>query len=332
MYTDEDLTSAVEAGIFKQHAVEQFRQHIAQTNNTFAVDEENFRLVSSFNDIYVVIACLLMLLSIAWFGSTVDQIVGAASFAIAAWGLAEYFVLKRHMALPAIVLLLSFLGGVLATSVIAMGKPSELTLLVAGSITAGAAWLHWRRFEVPITIAGGTAAAIGCLLAITLANTETDLERWFVPVLLLSGLATFIFAMYWDSQDRLRETRKSDVAFWLHLLSAPLIVHPIFSLLGILEGQSGMQEAAIVIALYISMAVVSVAIDRRAILVSGLAYVLYAISTILDTFGLDASSTAITGIVIGGALLLLSVYWQRSRAVLFKLIPSSLHQLLPPLK
>lgn len=332
MYNDEDLNDAVKAGIFNQQAITQFRNFIAEKNNTVNVDEENFRLVSSFNDIYVVIACSLVLLSIAWFGNSISDVVSAASFAVTSWLLAEYFVLKRHMALPAIALLLSFLAGILATSIFALGELSEAKLLVSGVITAFAAWVHWRRFEVPITIAGGTAALIGCLLTITIANTGADLKHWFVPLLLISGISTFIYAMYWDTKDKQRISRKSDVAFWLHLLAAPLIVHPIFSILGILEGNTGLIEAAIVIVLYISMAIVSVAIDRRAILVSGLAYVLYAISTLLNTFGLAASSTAITGIIIGGSLLLLSVYWHACRTLLFKATPNAIQQMLPPLK
>lgn len=332
MYSEEDLDSAVNAGIFSKQSVQQFRQHIANSNNTFTADEENFRLVSSFNDIYVVIACALLLLSIGWFSTSYGDLVATISIAFGSWALAEYFVLKRHMALPAIALLLSFLTAVLTSSVLAFGEPSKSGFLLSGVITALAAWFHWRRFEVPITIAGGTAALIGCALTITLTKTGINLEQWFVPLLLLSGVGTFCFAMYWDSRDRQRVTRKSDVAFWLHLLSAPLIVHPIFSLLGILDGHTGAIEASLVISLYVFMAMVAVAIDRRAILVSGLAYVLYAIWSLLERVGLDASSTAITGVIIGAALLLLSVYWQVSRRALFSFMPLSIQQLLPPLK
>jgi MFS family permease len=331
MYSDEDLSNAVKDGIIDAKAVDAFRSYIANKNNTVSVDEENFRLVTSFNDIYVVIACALMLLSIAWFGRTISDLTGALLFSVAAWALAEYFVQKRHMALPAIALLLSFLSGVIASTLLALGPISETSLLISGIVTAFAAWLHWRRFQVPITVAGGTAALIGCLLSITLAQTDANLEHWFAPLLLLSGLVTFAYAMYWDNKDRLRKNRQSDVAFWLHLLSAPLIVHPIFSILGILEGQTGLFEASMVIVLYLMMAIVSVAIDRRAILVSGLAYVLFAISTLLDSFGLNASSSAITGIVIGGALLLLSVYWHTTRNAIFNYLPASLKSWIPPL-
>jgi hypothetical protein len=332
MYSDEDLQSAVDAGIFSKQAVQQFRKHIATRNNTVAVDEENFRLVSSFNDIYVVIACSLLLVSIGWFGQTMSSLIATSMIAVTSWALAEYFVLKRHMALPAIVLLLSFLAGILSSTIFLLGEVNKASLLLAGVTTAFAAWLHWKRFAVPITVAGGAAALIGCLLAVTTAKVGIDLQNWFVPLLLFSGLSTFCFAMFWDAQDRFRVTRKSDVAFWLHLLSAPLIVHPVFSLLGILDGNTGLIEAITVIALYILMAMLAVAVDRRAVLVSGLAYVLYAISSLLETVGLDTSSTAITGVIIGGALLLLSVYWQTCRKVLFKLIPTSIQSSLPPLR
>ena len=46
------------------------------------------------------------------------------------------------------------------------------------------------------------------------------------------GVGVFLFAMRWDSSDPARQTRRSDVAFWLHLLAATgvlLIVFAIFS-------------------------------------------------------------------------------------------------------
>ena len=107
MYTDEDLKSAVDKGIFTDAAVEMFRTHILNRNNTYVADEENFRLVASFNDIFVVIASALLLLS-AW--SVTHNIHAAAATMVVAmlsWGLAEFFVLKRKMALPAIALLIS---------------------------------------------------------------------------------------------------------------------------------------------------------------------------------------------------------------------------------
>ena len=45
----------------------------------------------------------------------------------------------------------------------------------------------------------------------------------FIPI----GLAIFATAMKFDMSDRNRVTQRTDIAFWLHLLAAPLIVHSI---------------------------------------------------------------------------------------------------------
>ena len=42
-------------------------------------------------------------------------------------------------------------------------------------------------------------------------------------LMFVAGLGVFAFAMRWDLQDPERITRRSDVAFWLHLAAAPLI-------------------------------------------------------------------------------------------------------------
>ena len=41
------------------------------------------------------------------------------------------------------------------------------------------------------------------------------------------GIAVFLAAMKFDMSDRNRVTQRTDIAFWLHLLAAPLIVHSI---------------------------------------------------------------------------------------------------------
>src|SRR3546814_10333745 len=55
-------------------------------------------------------------------------------------------------------------------------------------------------------------------------------------LVLIAGLGVFTLAMWWDRSDRVRQTRRSDVAFWIHLLAAPMIAHPIFHLLGVTDG------------------------------------------------------------------------------------------------
>jgi hypothetical protein len=203
------------------------------------------------------------------------------------------------------------------------------TALLAGAaaIAAGAAWLHWRRFRVPITVAAGTAVILALASAVDVTGPRDPL---LLSVMLLLGLSVFSFAMWWDSSDPKRETRRSDVAFWLHLLAAPLIVHPVFALLGLTDGGAGPAEAALVILLYVLLGLAAVAVDRRALLVSALAYVLYALNGLFQTYGAVELSFAFTALVIGSALLMLSAFWAQTRRAVLGPLPASLRGRLAP--
>lgn len=332
MYTDEDVNFAVEKGVFTQASVEEFRLLISQSKSTPSVDEENFRLLGGFNDIFIVIACLLLLFSSWWVLHPVSDYLGLTVFIVLSWLLSEFFVIKRKMALPAIVLLFTFMGGVLS---LLLSFFSDLELnqmfIVAASVSAIAAYLHWLRFSVPVTVAVGAAAVVGILVSFGLSVLPDEKEGWLV-FLFAGGLATFIYAMYWDSADTGRVTRKSDVAFWLHLLSAPLIIHPVFSGLGILEGNESVFSTLVIIGLYLLMTVTSIIIDRRALMVSSLVYVLYALSNLIEMYGGVGISFSLTGVLIGSMLLLLSAYWHLVRAKMVAKLPEYLSKHLPQVR
>ena len=147
--------------------------------------------------------------------------------------------------------------------------------------------------------------------------------------MLLLGIGMFLFAMWWDGSDRARLTRRSDVAFWLHLLAAPMIAHPIFTLLGLTSGHINIAEGLAVVALYIVLGITALAVDRRALLVSALAYVLYALNELFRQFGAVELNVALTALVIGSALLLLSAFWHQARAAIVKPLPEGLRDRLP---
>lgn len=328
MYTDEDLNYAVSHGIFSKESVNEFRRKLEESKKTQFVDEENFRLISSFNDIFVVIACSLLLFSSLWALQTIDEALGSLVFSILAWMLAEYFILKRKMALPAIVLLLSFVGGIFSLCLSLYSEASEISFITSAAAAATAAYLHWRRFGVPITVAAGTAAIIGLIIS-TILSIHPHTKDYLLPILFICGVTTFIYAMYWDSADKLRTTKKSDVAFWLHLLAAPLIIHPVFSAIGIFDGDEKTSSMIIVISLYLLMTLISITVDRRAFMISSLIYVIYAISNIFKELGTLSYSFALTGIFIGSALLVLSVYWHTVRSRLIAKMPPSIKKLVP---
>ncbi|MEP6942125.1 MAG: hypothetical protein ABI981_04280 [Betaproteobacteria bacterium] len=330
MYSDEDLNAAVNAGALSEASAQALRAFVAQRQSAPAVDEEQFRLVTGFNDIFVVIACLLVLASVAWLGAALAPWLGALAVSAVAWGLGEFFIRKRRMALPAIVLLLAFTGGIVAAGFTTTDR-STVNIAIACAIAAVATWLHWRRFHVPITVAAGAAAAAGCVVALLLTLFPAARD-WTDLLSLLAGLVVFALAMHWDVADTRRETRKSDVAFWLHLLAAPLLVRPVFAALHVFAGSTSPGQALLVVAVYIVIAIVSLSIDRRALMVSALIYVLYTFSDLLQQYGMVSLGFAVAAFVIGSGLLMLSAFWHPARAQVVRLLPAALRQRLPALR
>ncbi|OHC91599.1 MAG: hypothetical protein A2095_10810 [Sphingomonadales bacterium GWF1_63_6] len=345
MYSEGDLQDAVTAGVLSPQAAQALRDHVAQLRASPVVDEENFRLLTGFNDIFVAIAGIILLVAVGWLGNSVrlgaaehhPSVISGALVAAVSWGLAEYFTRQRRMALPSILLLAGFVGGVafalgaLAGQLFPDAGDRETSLIISGvaAFSALAAWMHWRRFMVPITVAAGAAAAAGVVAGLVLAAFPGDIRLAYL-LLLVGGLAIFALAMRWDMSDRTRTTRRADVAFWLHLTAAPMIAHSLFNLLGVFRGDDiSIGKAVVVILLYIAFGLVGLAVDRRALLVSSLAYVLFALYALFKQAGAVELSAAFTALVIGSSLLLLSALWHHARMLVVGALPPSLTNRLP---
>ncbi len=338
MYDDDDLDAAVKAGVVPADIAAAFRGFMAQRTPAATPDDERFRLVSGFNDIFVTIAIGLVLISVSQLAGSGDSVAGGLLIAALSWGMAEYFSRRQRMALPSLVLLVTFCVGLSMASLtvvdpFAATNPPAATAKAAAIALAIAAgtYLHWRRFKIPAAIAAIALFVLAATFSLTvLAFGMVVVENWNW-VMLTGGVATFALAMHWDASDRTRQTRRSDVAFWLHLAAAPMIAHPLFSLLGLLNAHpSKAWEAGAAVALYALLTLVAIAVDRRAMLVSALAYVLGALVALLKTGTSGGEAFAIIGLVVGSALLLLSLLWPRGRRQVLALLPPSWRDRLPP--
>jgi len=349
VYSESDIDSAIRDGALSPEAAASFRRHVAALRAMPAADEESFRLLTGFNDIFVTIATVLLLAAVGWLGNLVrlfapedgpSPLVGLA-IAAASWGLAEYFTRERRMALPSIVLLLAFAGGLFGGLLILFfhlaglasfgpgdERAASLAAAASAALAGGGVWLHWSRFRVPITVAAGAATLVALFLALLLAAAP-GLGDHLLKLVLLAGIGVFGLAMWWDMSDRTRTTRRSDVAFWLHLLAAPMLVHPIFAGMDMLHGAAAPAQASFVILIYIALGVVALAIDRRALMVSALAYVLYALSSLISQSGAVDLSFGLTALIIGSALLLLSAFWTAARRRVVGLLPGDVALRLP---
>lgn len=345
MYSESDLQDAVAAGVIPAQSAQALRDHVARLRSSPVVDEESFRLLTGFNDIFVSIAGVILLVAVGWLGNSVrlgaaehhPSLMSGLLVAATSWGLAEYFTRQRRMALPSILLLAGFVGGVafalgaLAAQLFPDVGDRVAALILSGvaAFSALAAFAHWRRFMVPITVAAGAAAAAGVVAGLVIAAIPNNVTLPFL-LLLAGGLAIFAFAMWWDISDRSRITRRSDVAFWLHLTAAPMIAHSLFHLLGVFDGDDiSVAKAVMVIALYVAFGLVALAIDRRALLVSSLAYVLFALYALFKQAGAVELSAAFTALVIGSSLLLLSALWHHARTLVVGGLPPILTDKLP---
>lgn len=378
MYSEDDINSAVAEGALSAEAAESFRAYMSQVRELPRGSEENVRLVNSFNDIFVAIGIVILLIAVGaigqalagvfipvmdysefWSGnptptdaeisafSDARKLTDAVQMALAgllvsitAWPLSEFFTRKRRMALPSILLLLAFVGGTffaflgVGQALAIDGNDRIVALMVSGAalLAAGGAFLHWRRFMVPITVAAGAAGIAGTVIALLLAAIgPDDIDETVVyGLVFIAGLAVFAFAMRWDISDRERTTRRSDVAFWLHLLAAPMIAHPVFALLGVTEGDNlGIGAAVAMLGVYIAFGLLALTIDRRALLVSALAYVLFALTFLFREFGAVELNFALTALVIGSALLSLSAFWQPIRRAVVSALPETVQEKLP---
>jgi len=327
MYSESDIQSAVEAGVMTPETAAALRAHVAARRHMPVADEEHFRALGGFNDIFVTLALLLVLVFPVTIGN--GYVVAAAC-----WGIAELVTRQRRLALPSIVLLIIFSLGVYLGTLesiagdgaawLAGDRPQAAIGACAAAFLATLA--YWWRFRVPIAQAAMAGIALAAIVQAVAAELPDSGITW--PLLGLGGVAIFAYAMWWDLSDRERRTHSADVAFWLHLLAAPLIAHSVFRQFG-LFGAATAEWAPIVLLIYVVFSLVAIVVDRRAILVSGLGYALAAVTGILGDVGAGILGATL---LLGGTLLTLGLFWSNVRAAVVVHIPEDWRRRLPPIE
>ena len=359
MIGDEVLDAAVAQGIIDQSQAARLRElartsvsPVASEEPAADPDDEKFRLIGGFNDVFVTIGVLLLIAALSALSRTVDFDLGFSVISLAsAWGLAEFFSRRMRLALPSIVLALMFAGsaaflaadlgnmvlgllGALPSGEAVGGRTAFNTapmMIFAGLGAAIAARVHERRFHVPIDSAIAAAGILGAVCGVLswLAPDWTS-ENWAAIVAFL-GLGVFAVALRVDATDPERRTRRADVAFWLHMLAAPMIVHALIPLVtGDMTG-IGTTQAIGILALFVLLGLVALVIDRRALLVSGLSYAGIAIGYLLSQSVEKALGVSLTLLGLAVVVLGLSAGWRSLRRAVLPLLPlGQLRQHIPP--
>jgi hypothetical protein len=356
MISNETLARAVDEGIISNAQAESLRSLERTVTPPPAMDtwsesaakspdDESLRFVTGFSDIFVAIGLALFCGAAGYFlARFFGGAVMWAGLAFLAWLLAEFFTRSRRMALPSIMLLALFVFSAFGAAAETFAGWSPLTyfwdgkpltvgaftaIWLAGLVTAACAALHYWRFRVPITVAAGAAALAVTFVALVFAIWPSRDHAMFNRLLLFCGIVVFAAAMRFDSSDRERVTRRTDIAFWLHLLAAPLIVHPVISTL--LGDKTPVESPAAIeiLGIFLLFALVAVAIDRRAMLVSGLTYAGIAFGSLVRQIGFSDFTIPSTLLALGAFVLLLSAGWQPLRRAVLRFFPAPISRRLP---
>ena len=76
MYSQQEIDDAVASGVITADAADALRGHIERQRSNVIPDEEQFRLITGFNDIFVSIAAAILLFAVGWIGQWAGQNTG----------------------------------------------------------------------------------------------------------------------------------------------------------------------------------------------------------------------------------------------------------------
>jgi hypothetical protein len=310
-------------------------------------DDEKFRILGGFNDVFVAIGVALLYGALLLLGGSVAPVLLSVIGALAAWGLAEVFSRRMRLALPSIMLAMLFAFGVGTSVLLAYAVQLSSTIrpmglltdtagvggMLAGGATMLAAWLHHRRFGVPIDWAIGAGGGVLALFGLLGILLGPRILVWTNELLFVAGLAIFVFAMSLDMSDPFRRTRRSDAAFWMHLMAAPMLVHPLVSAVAGSVWSMTTGKAAVILALFAVIALIALVIDRRALLVSSLIYTGSAVVFLIQQVGVGGGQATLAATLLSLAVVVLSLsaFWRAIRSRLIPLLPLGvLASKLPP--
>ena len=184
------------------------------------------------------------------------------------------------------------------------------------------------------------AAAVGLLFCEAFYLSPYDTIRFLPTVIFLSGLLLLIAGVLYDMRDPQRVTRWSGNGFWLHFFAAPLVLTGALTIAAqgfafdfpAMEGNNidffakrfSPRQSVITLIVIAVFAVISLLLNRRALLVAGLLSAGIAIGVIVKAIGLGgAEVAAVTLIVLGGGILLLGLGWHTARMALLTFVPNS---------
>ncbi|MEO1038000.1 MAG: hypothetical protein AAFX09_00515 [Pseudomonadota bacterium] len=228
--------------------------------------------------------------------------------------------------------------------------------VIAGLIVSAVIAFYYSRFRLPFS-----AGLLGVALATTAAALLAIIDPysfviWNPTVSLSLGLALFAAGIVFDARDPERTTRLSGAGFWFHFFAAPTLLGAAVTianlgwtyseadfeagqaagLMGawiIGDEAAAMRSAVATLIVIGAFALVSLLINRRALIVAGLITAGIATAALVSQLGLGVGTViAVTLLLLGGVVVLLGAAWNPVRSILVAPFPRSgpLARIIPP--
>lgn len=298
---------------------------------------ESPRFVRGFHDILITIGIIVVLVGLSGVGSVFAMVPAVLL-------LSEVLVRRQRLALPAFVLTIAFAQGVGYFVAAGLGEVAEgwndvtywCAFVVSYPVLLG---LYYWRYRVPVAL----ALTLFSLFALALLSVLMLLGRLMgsenfvaehriisASIFMVAAIGLFTVAMRYDLSDPQRLTRRSDIAFWLHLGAAPVLLYAMLFFVFLDRSSTNWWgvdtsygHAAMVIAIVGIFMLIGLIIDRRAFVTSGLASLGFAIWTILRQNSVGSSEYApVTILVVGIVVLGIGIFWQPLRRLVMGLLPA----------
>jgi len=307
--------------------------------------DEPFELFRGFNEVFIVIG--LLILYGGWMGVVgVSGLVGGSptgAFTVVSMALslgliaflAQYFTLTRRMVAPSITLVIMFalcawtLGGAVSNLINPKATDAFVGLYTAEDVTTQAIvtlialGAYFWKFRVPFTLLIMAVAVYVAAFAATISggadlSSPTEVFRLsangpFAVITLVLGLIGLAIALRFDMSDPHRVSRRSQNAFWLHVIAAPAIVNTIA--LTLFSAQS-IIAMALLFVFVLAMAAFAIIIDRRSFLISAFGYMIALSVTVLEDSGF------MTMLLLGILLVYMGAKWEAIRGSLMRTLPA----------
>ena len=277
-----------------------------ETQSATTLRDEPLRFVRSFGDLFITFGVLVLGMVANYHA---DTQLKAGVWLLALFALAEFLVARKRLVLPGMVILLMMIFLSDALMAVAGEDRGALDWLVASVVAA----VFFIRYRLPFAM----VASLVCFVIATFVSlVEIGVSNWvYSSVLVVFGLATFALAMTFDARDRNRQTMQSDTGFWLHLAAAPMLTHGV--MVGyIIETQSF--GGALPVLFYLVFCSVALIVDRRALVISGVIYMIATVAiNAFESQLLSVANSLMALGLLGVGSILLGVYWYGLRRRLF---------------